>query len=77
MTGPELAAIRRALCGTDTAAFGRALGLGGNDRTVAASVRRLEIAQRVPEWLAKLAAAYRSHPKLIATIGGLSQTKNI
>lgn len=60
MTGSQLAAIRRTLCGTNTAAFGRALGYQGKDISVAASVRRLETMERVPEWFAKLAAIYAS-----------------
>lgn len=67
MTGKELADIRRVLCGTDTATFGRALGLGGTDESVSASVRRLETANRVPEWYAKLATIYSENPKVWRT----------
>jgi hypothetical protein len=65
MTGPELAAIRRALCGTNTATFGTVLGLGGNSVTVAQQVRRLETRDKIPEWFARLAAIYRDNPRLM------------
>lgn len=60
MTGAELQAIRKALCGTDTVKFGRALGLAQNgaDATIAASVRRLEAMERVPRWFEILASIY-------------------
>jgi hypothetical protein len=58
MTGAQLQAIRRKLYGTDTAKFGRAIGLSGKDTSVEASVRRLETMDQVPEWFAKLATIY-------------------
>jgi hypothetical protein len=68
MSGPELAAIRRALCGTDTAAFGRAIGYQGKDTSVSVSVRRLETMDRVPEWFAKLASIYVARPRLMTKV---------
>lgn len=56
MTGPELQAIRRKLCGTDTTAFGRMLGYKGKDRSVSVSVRRLETMAQIPGQTATLAA---------------------
>lgn len=67
MTGQQLAAIRRDLCGTDTAAFGRALGINGKDEAIASSVRRLETRPNIPRWYAKLAAIYRDNPELMGT----------
>lgn len=67
MTGPQLAAIRRELCGTDTVSFGRALGIDGEDASIASSVRRLETRNRVPGWYARLAAIYSKQPKLMET----------
>ncbi len=65
MSGRELASIRRTLCGTNTGAFGRALGYAGNDATLAASVRRLEIMEKVPGSIAKLASIYRCNNSLL------------
>lgn len=58
MTGPELKAIRQRL-GLSVISMGRALGYGGNDRTVNVQVRRYEGGQRpIPEWIARLAIMY-------------------
>lgn len=55
MTGPELAAIRKDICGTNTAAFGRMLGLSGNEATRSQGVRQLETYDTIPEWFAIIA----------------------
>lgn len=65
MTGTQLAAIRRDLCGTDTVSFGRALGMDGGAASIASNVRRLETRDRIPGWYAKLAGIYRDHPRLL------------
>jgi hypothetical protein len=68
MTGNELQQIRKTLCGTDTVTFGRALGLcynqTDNHKSVAASVRRLESMDKIPEWFAKLASIYAYWKKI-------------
>ena len=64
MTGPELQAIRRQLCGTDTLTFGRMLGYAGKDSAVPANVRRLETMDEIPGWFAKLATIYVKNPRV-------------
>ena len=63
MTGAQLQAIRRQLCGTDTHSFGRALGLGSTQKSIEATMRRLETARKVKRTYAILAAIYIEQPK--------------
>ncbi len=64
MTGADLKAIRVKLCGATiagTITFGRSIGCEGDDRSVAAGVRRLETYAQVPmrvELLARFRKKY-------------------